>query len=171
MNKFESNTKNKSLIFELHCMPFLFLIIKQFSKLLLLIILISNNLFYFNCSNEIKGPVHSHSLLQKIFLTQGSNPGLLHCRQIIYHLSHQRSPSISLLFWVSLVAQRVKSLPAPARDPGLIPGSGGFPWRKEWLPSPVFLLGEFHGQRSLAGYSLCKHKELDTTEWITHLLF
>ena len=28
------------------------------------------------------------------------------------------------------------------------------PWRREWLPIPVFLLGEFHGQRSLAGYSL-----------------
>ena len=33
-----------------------------------------------------------HSLLQGIFLTQGSNPGLLHCRQILYHLSHQGSP-------------------------------------------------------------------------------
>ena len=31
-------------------------------------------------------------LLQGIFLTQGSNPGLLHCRQIIYCLSHQGSP-------------------------------------------------------------------------------
>ena len=29
-----------------------------------------------------------------IFLTQGSNPGLLHCRQILYHLSHQGSPSL-----------------------------------------------------------------------------
>ena len=38
-------------------------------------------------------------------------------------------------------------------DLGLIPGSGRFPWRREWLPSPVFLPGEFHGQRSLAGYS------------------
>ena len=28
-------------------------------------------------------------LLQSIFLTQGSNPGLLHCRQTLYHLSHQ----------------------------------------------------------------------------------
>ena len=27
------------------------------------------------------------------------------------------------------------------------------PWRKEWLPTPIFLPGEFHGQRSLAGYS------------------
>ena len=30
-----------------------------------------------------------HSLLQGIFLTQGSNPGLLHCRWILYHLRHQ----------------------------------------------------------------------------------
>ena len=30
-----------------------------------------------------------HSLLQEIFPTQESNPGLLHCRQILYHLSHQ----------------------------------------------------------------------------------
>ena len=27
------------------------------------------------------------------------------------------------------------------------------PWRREWLPTPVCLLGEFHGQRSLVGYS------------------
>ena len=35
----------------------------------------------------------SHSILQGFFLTQGSNPGLLHCRQIPHHLSHQESPS------------------------------------------------------------------------------
>ena len=34
----------------------------------------------------------SHSLLQGIFPTQGSNPGLSHCRKILYHLSHQGSP-------------------------------------------------------------------------------
>ena len=33
--------------------------------------------------------VGSHFLLQGIFLTQESNPGLLHCRQILYHLSHK----------------------------------------------------------------------------------
>ena len=38
------------------------------------------------------------------------------------------------------------------------------PWRKEWLPTPVFLLGESHGQQSLAGYSPWGHKESDTTE-------
>ena len=36
--------------------------------------------------------VSCHALLQGIFLTQGSNLGLLHCRQILYCLSHQRSP-------------------------------------------------------------------------------
>ena len=34
----------------------------------------------------------SHSLLQGIFLTKGLNMGLLHCRGILYCLSHQRSP-------------------------------------------------------------------------------
>ena len=36
--------------------------------------------------------VGCHFLLQGIFLTQGSNPGLLHCRQMLYRLSHQGSP-------------------------------------------------------------------------------
>ena len=42
--------------------------------------------------------VVSHSLFQGIFLNQGSNPGLLHCRQILYHLSHQGNPSLRLLW-------------------------------------------------------------------------
>ena len=36
--------------------------------------------------------VGCHALLQGIFPTPGSNPGLPHCRQILYHLSHQGSP-------------------------------------------------------------------------------
>ena len=38
--------------------------------------------------------VGSHFLLQGIYPTQGSNPGHLQCRQILYHLSHQGSPYI-----------------------------------------------------------------------------
>ena len=38
--------------------------------------------------------VGCHALLQGIFPTQGSNPGLLHCRQILHCLSHQGSPSV-----------------------------------------------------------------------------
>ena len=37
-----------------------------------------------------------HFLLQGIFPTQGSNPGLPHCRQILYQLSHQGSPQVHL---------------------------------------------------------------------------
>ena len=47
----------------------------------------------FFCKNTGVG---SHSLLQGIFLTQGLNPGLLHCRRMPYHLSHHRSPQCSL---------------------------------------------------------------------------
>ena len=38
------------------------------------------------------------------------------------------------------------------------------PWRRKWLPTSVFLPGESHGQRSLAGYSPWGRKELDTAE-------
>ena len=42
-------------------------------------------------------------------------------------------------------------------------------WR-DWQPSPGFLTGEFHGKRSLVGYSQWGHKELDTTEQLTFFL-
>ena len=42
------------------------------------------------------------------------------------------------------------------------------PWRA-WPPTPVFLLGESHGQRSLAGYSPWDHKESDMTEGTKHV--
>ena len=38
------------------------------------------------------------------------------------------------------------------------------PLRRKWQPTPVFLAGEFHGQRSLADYSPWGPKELDMTE-------
>ena len=41
------------------------------------------------------------------------------------------------------------------------------PWRRAWQPTPVFLPGKLRGQRSLAGYSLWNHKELDTTEQLS----
>ena len=37
--------------------------------------------------------------------------------------------------------------------PGFDPWVGKIPWRRAWQPSPVFLPGESHGQRSLVGYS------------------
>ena len=43
-------------------------------------------------------------------------------------------------------------------------GSHDVFWRRAWQPTPVFLPGESHGQRSLEGYSPWGHKELDMTE-------
>ena len=51
--------------------------------------------------------VGCHALLQGIFPTRGSNPGLSHCRQILYHLSHQGSPRI--LEWVPYLFSRGSS--------------------------------------------------------------
>ena len=66
----------------------------------------------------------------------------------------------------------IKNPPASAgntRDAGLISESGRSPWSRKWQLTPVFLLGKFQRQRSLAGNSPQGHKELDTTEQpITH---
>ena len=62
----------------------------------------------------------------------------------------------------SLVTQMVK-ICQQCRRRGFDLWVGKVPWRREWLPTPVFLPGEFHGQRSLAVF-LRGRKELDTTE-------
>ena len=51
--------------------------------------------------------------------------------------------------------------------PGFDPWVGKFPWRREWQPTPAFLPGEFHGRRSLVGYSPQDLKKLDMTEKLT----
>ena len=63
--------------------------------------------------------VGSHSLLQGIFPTQGSNPGLLHCRQVPYHLDHWGSP-------------RRQCILRRQRQPELVSVSGAAPL--PWLP-------------------------------------
>ena len=49
-------------------------------------------------------------------------------------------------------------------DPGLIPGLGRSPGEGNGNPTPVFLPGKSHGQRSMVGYSPWGCKESDTTE-------
>ena len=56
--------------------------------------------------------VGNHSLLQGIFPTQELNQGLLHCRQILYQLSHQGKYS---LYWLSLLFLPRLSLVAVSR--------------------------------------------------------
>ena len=45
---------------------------------------------------------------------------------------------------------------------------GKIPWSRAWQLTPIFLLGESHGQRSLVGYSPLGCKELDMTEATLH---
>ena len=52
----------------------------------------------------------------------------------------------------------------PCKRPGMDPWVGKIPWRRKWQPTPVFLPGESHEQRSLAGYSPWGCKGLGTTE-------
>ena len=63
----------------------------------------------------------------------------------------------------------VKNPPARTGDTGdmsLISGQED-PLEEERLPTPVFLLGKFHRQRSLVGYSLWGCRESDTTEQLS----
>ena len=48
----------------------------------------------------------------------------------------------------------------------LNPWVGKIPWRRAWQPTPVYLPGESHGQRSLEGYSPWGHKESDISSEI-----
>ena len=64
------------------------------------------------------------------------------------------------------VAQMVKNRPQCGRL-GFDPWVRKIPWRRKWRPSPVFLPGEAHGQRSLVGYSPWDHRESDMTEPLT----
>ena len=76
-------------------------------------------------------------------------------KQILYHLSHDESPFILCyeLSWTSQVVVMLKNSPAKAgdvRDAGLILGHRDLQ-RREWQPTPVFMPGESHGDRSLVG--------------------
>ena len=102
--------------------------------------------------------VGCHALLQGIFPTQGSNPGLPHCGQMLYPLSHQGS---------------IKNLLANAgdlRDSGSIPGLGRSPREGHGNSLQYSCLENPHGQKSLLGYSAYGRKESDTTEQLnTHM--
>ena len=69
--------------------------------------------------------------------------------------------------WASQLAQTVKSLPAMWETWVRSLGRED-PLEKEWQPTPVLLPAESHGQRSLVGYNLWNHKELDMTEQLKH---
>ena len=77
-------------------------------------------------------------------------------------------------FFLFVLAFGVKGFPGGSdgqrfcqqcKRPEFDPWVGRIPWRREWQPTPVFLPGEFHGHRSLVGYSPWGHK--DWHDWVT----
>ena len=66
---------------------------------------------------------------------------------------HRMKISKVLSWWSFPDGKDGKESACNAGDLGLILWVWKIPWRREWQPTPVFLPGEFHGQRSLAGYS------------------
>ena len=64
--------------------------------------------------------------------------------------------------YMHLMTQMVKNLPA-VQETWVWSLDEKISWRREWPPTPVFLPGKSHGQRSLVGCSPYGHKELDTT--------
>ena len=103
----------------------------------------------------------SCSPLAHIAVTLGS-----FCSQSLSFLSYQVGVGMKELPRCKVV----KNPPASAGDTidvGLIPGLERSPggWNSE--PTSVFLPGESHGQRSLAGYSPWGHEESDITEWLS----
>ena len=62
----------------------------------------------------------------------------------------------------------MKKLHLSSRRLGFNPWVGKIPWRRKWQSTLVFLPGEYHGQRSLVGYSPQGRKESDTTEATLH---
>ena len=97
-------------------------------------------------------------------------------------LAHREAFAFSLHIWMegaSLVIQKIKNLPAMQeawvwplgqKDPleKEIATYSTILWRRKWQSIPVFLPGELHGQRRLAGYSSWDHKESDMTKQVTH---
>ena len=72
--------------------------------------------------------------------------------------------SIASLAIPTASLKRIILPPPNPRRPRFDPRVRKIPWRREWQPTLVFWPGEFHGQRSLAGYSPRDGKESDTTE-------
>ena len=138
--------------------------------------------------------VGSLSLLQGIFPTQRSNPGLPHCRRILYQLSHNGSPKMekrnkqtyfqrgnvdvqqAMAPHSSTLAWKIPWMEEPGglQSMGLLRVRRDWEtslslftfmhWRRKWQPTPVFLPGESQGRGSLVGCRLWGHTEWDTTE-------
>ena len=65
-----------------------------------------------------------------------------------------KKKSLFFNYNTSLVAQMIKRVCLQCMRPGFYHWVGKILWRRKWQPTPVFLPGESHGRRSLAGYTV-----------------
>ena len=113
---------------------------------------------------------------QKSYMTQ-----LLNTNMRTLSFLHQNKHKQNEIFFFFLVVLIEQGFPggASGKEPAcqgrrhrrhqFDPWLGEIPWRREWQPTPIFLSGESHGQRSLEGYSPWGCKESDTAEHsLTH---
>ena len=77
------------------------------------------------------------------------------CLIIILNLGNYKS------IWLPWLSN--KEYVCQCRRHGFDPWVGKIPWRRKWQPTPIFLPGKPHGQRSVAGYSPWGRKESDMT--------
>ena len=68
----------------------------------------------------------------------------------------------------TLIYQRKNVLDVARQARGTLFKTTAIEWRRKWQPTPVFLPGESHEQRSLAGHGPWGHRESDTTEVTKH---
>ena len=105
--------------------------------------------------------VGSLFLLQGIFPSQGSKPGLPHCRRILYHLSHQGSPRI--LEWVACPFSRGSSQPRNRTRVSCIAGRFFTSWAtKEAVLWPWKLIKSFS---NCSAVSYCSQASSTRDEW------
>ena len=76
-------------------------------------------------------------------------------------------PTRTGTFQVALVVKGLSCQHRNHKTRGFDPWVGKIPWRRKWQPTPVFMPGKSHGQRSLAGYSLWGCTESDMTAQTT----
>ena len=105
----------------------------------------------------------NHKCIVKLFF----EPSLLFHWSIFLFLCSYPTVWIGLPWWLSGKKKKKKKIAYQCRTHEFDLWAGKIPWKRAWQSTPIFLPGEFHGQRSLASYRPWGLKVLDTTKKLT----
>ena len=122
-----------------------------------------NKVFWRLLGEESQG--FAQNKLQLSLFTGCLNPTLL------FQSLLKSFPSVKSSHFISSLQNSTSWMAVPVTGQLIRVSFIPFPRRRKWQPTPVFLPGEFHGQRGLAGYSPWDHKKSDMTEWLPHFHF